>query len=334
MANLQISKELQQAFETACTSGNTRVVRAHIDGEIITLSSNPTLLSAGGSSTEDFDLLSQEKISPQYYLWNSDCNQSDAWVLIAYVLDSCKVRDKMLYASSHKNLVQTLGASLFKGEFYCNSEPEFAYDGVLDALNSSSVGAPLTEAEEARNAEEKASTGQGVSQAGMSTLPFQLTPAATAAMSELKSSTVNFVELLVTDKEAVDLCAATSLTKASEISTSMDAQNGRFYALRYPIGPEGKLFFILSCPDSTPVRARMVLATVKSTVLEACKGAGLEFMKMMEVQDIEDIEQDLVAEIKSSTEDRSLRNDAGKNKRVVFKSQYIGPYWKTCDHYW
>ena len=24
----------------------------------------------------------------------------------------------------------------------------------------------------------------------------------------------------------------------------------------------------------------------------------------------------------------------GKNKRVVLKSQYIRPYWKTCTHYW
>jgi len=161
----------------------------------------------------------------------------------------------------------------------------------------------------ARKTEDAASIGQAVSQAGMSVLPFQLTASATEKLAELNSGAVNFVELQVTETEAVDLCVAKSLGNASEIGKSMDAENGRFYALRYPLGTEGKLFFILSCPDATPVKTRMVLATVKATVLAACKGVGLEFMKMMEVQDVEDIEADLVAEISASNEDRSLKND-------------------------
>ena len=326
-ANLNITSALKEAFEAACRSGNTRCVRAGIIGETIGLSpTNPTL-PAEGTSEEDFATLNAEKTSPQYYLWNVDPNNSSEWVLVAYVLDTCKVRDKMLYASSHKNLVQTLGASLFKGTCYMNDESEFIYSAVTDAMRSATAGAPLTQAEEARKLEEEASKGQGISQSGMSSLPFQLTPAATEAVASLQDSTTegstNFVELCVTDTEAVDLCAAKSVQDGSEITSNMDKSNGRFYALRYPTAwmnsgnsgaEEGKLFFILSCPDATPVKQRMILSVVKSTVLEACTAAGLSFFKMLEVQDVEDIENEMINEIISSREDRSLKNEAAFTK--------------------
>ena len=312
-ANLTVSQELKDAFETACTAGNIRCVRAEIQKETITVCTQPTLTVSGDSET-DFAILAAEKISPRYYLWNSEPSDSSAWILIAFVDENkCKVRDKMLYASSHKDMTNELGSSLFKGQFYCNDPNEFTYQGVAEALRSNTVGAPLTEAEEARQAEEKASLSSQAA-TGMSTLPFQLTLKATEKLVELNNGTVNFVELMVNDSEAVDLRAAKSLGDASEIATSMDTENGRFYALRYPVNEDGKLFFVLSCPEATPVRQRMVLATVKATVLEACKGAGLDFLKMMEVQDVEDIEADLISEIKSSTEDRSLKNDAQFSK--------------------
>ena len=312
-ANLTISEELRDSFEAACVSGNTRALKAEIQGEIITVANDPIILMSG-TPEEDFSALSKNKFSPMYYLWNA--GGEDGWVLVAYVNEmTCKVRDKMLYASCHKDLVQKLGASLFKGQFYCNSPDDFVYEGVRDALRSSSIGAPLSEAEVARDAEEKASIGQGVSQAGMSSLPFQLTSQATEKLMELNSGVgINFVELQVTESEAVDLCAAKTVASGAEIAASLDKENGRFYALRYPVAVDGHLFFVLSCPDSTPVKQRMILATVKSTVLEACKTAGLSFLKMMEVQDVEDIETDLMFEIKASTEDRSLKNDVAFSK--------------------
>lgn len=311
-ANLTVSQELKDTFEAACVSGSIRAVKAEIQGEMITVSNDPTI-QMSGTSEEDFTTLSKQKVSPRYYLWNVG---EEGWVLVAFVNElTCKVRDKMLYASCHKDLVQTLGSSLFKGQFYCNSEEDFVYEGILDALRSSSVGAPMSEAEVARDAEEKASIGQGVSQAGMSSLPFQLTSKATEKLMELnEGGGVNFVELKVTESEAVDLCAAKAVSSGAEIAASLDKENCRFYALRYPIAAGGHLFFVLSCPDSTPVKQRMILATVKATVLDACKGAGLIFLKMMEVQDVEDIEADLLFEIEASTEDRSLKNDVAFSK--------------------
>ena len=140
---LTVSDSLSKAFLNV--SSNIRLIRAEIVGECITLCSNPTMVRTSSPQT-DFATLSQEKVSPRYYLWNASPN---SWVLIAFVNENtCKVRDKMLYASSHRSLVDTLGSSLFIGQFYCNLPEEFTYDGIEAAIHSSVAGAPLTEAEE------------------------------------------------------------------------------------------------------------------------------------------------------------------------------------------
>ena len=209
-----------------------------------------------------------------------------------------------------QHLMGALGTSFFKGEFYCNDPADFVYEGVLDSCRSGLVGAPLTEAEEARAAEQKATIGQDIEQAGMSALPFQLTGQALEKLAELNTGAINFVELKVDAAEQVDLVSAKSLASPDEISGSMDASNGRFYALRF----EEKLFFVLSCPEATPIKDRMILATVTATVLEACTQAGLSFTKMVEVQDPADVTSDLVAEIQALTEDRSVKNDLAFSK--------------------
>ena len=109
---------------------------------------------------------------------------------------------------------------------------------------------------------------------------------------------------------------AKTLEAPGELTASMDAEQGRFYALRYPVeaGASARLFFVLSVPDSTPIKQRMILATVKSTVLERCSALGLAFAKMLEVQDAADIVSDLQAEIAAFSEDRTLKNEVAFSK--------------------
>ena len=315
-ANLSIDQELISLFERASASGNVRCIRASIEGERITICGDPPEMLAEGSSSEDFEMLASEKSSPRYYLWNEDTSSPGNWCLVAYVTEDCRVREKMLYASCHKDLVNALGATSFKGECYMNDPKDFVHQEVLSAMRSSLVNAPLTEAEIASAAEAKASIGQDTIQAGMSTLPFQLTDSAVEKLNDLKSGSANFVCMLVNESEHVDAVEAKSLEASGEIPSTMDDSNGRFYAMRFPIeeGSNAKLFFVLSVPDSTPVKQRMILATVKSTVLERCSALGLNFSKMLEVQDVADIISDLKSEIAALTEDRSLKNDVAFSK--------------------
>lgn len=240
------------------------------------------------------------------------------WCLLAYVTEDCRVRDKMLYASCHKDLVNALGATMFKAECYVNDADDFTHAQVLDAMRSSLVNAPLTEAEELRAAEAKASIGQqDTVQSGLATLPFELTPSCADQLGRLQAGEVNFVSMLVDGDEKIDTAGDAKMLEASgELTASMDAEQGRFYALRYPVeaGASAKLFFVLSVPDSTPIKQRMILATVKSTVLERCSALGLAFAKMLEVQDAADIVSDLQAEIAALSEDRTLKNEVAFSK--------------------
>ena len=223
----------------------------------------------------------------------------------------------MLYASCHKDLVNTLGATLFKGECYVNDAEDFTHASVLDAMRSSLVNAPLTEAEELRAAEAKASIGQDTVQSGLATLPFQLTPSCADQLKTLKAGGVNFVSMLVDSNEKVDVAGdAKALETSGDLVVHMDSEQGRFYALRYPVeeGVAARLFFVLCVPDATPIKQRMILATVKSTVLERCSALGLAFTKMLEVQDAADIVSDLQGEIAMFSEDRSLKNEVAFSK--------------------
>jgi len=50
------------------------------------------------------------------------------WVLLAWVPDAAKVRDKMLYSSSRDDLKRSLGLGYFVTEYYANSKVELACD--------------------------------------------------------------------------------------------------------------------------------------------------------------------------------------------------------------
>ena len=263
-------------------------------------------------------MLAAEKTSPQYYLWNEDPSQLGSWCLIAFVTEDCKVRDKMLYASCHKDLVNSLGSNMFKGECYVNDANDFTHEQILYAMRSSLINAPLTDAEIARAAEAKASIGnQDTVQSGLATLPFQLTPQCADQLSRLGAGEVNLVAMLVDSDEHVDTAGdAKALDSSDQLTESVEPGEGRFNAQRFPVekGDEAKLFFVLTVPDSTPIKQRMILATVKSTVLERCSALGLEFAKMLEVQDPADIVADLKAEIAALTEDRSIKNEVAFSK--------------------
>lgn len=320
-ANLTISDELREKFAWACDpASNVRCIRSVIRGEDIILTDDPVVLRGGDGAEADFALLASEVSEGQamYYLFclgEAEAAAEASWVLVAFVSDAAPVREKMLYASMHKDLVRELGgASKFKGELYCNSVAEMVYTSVLEATRSAqaAVNAPLSAEEQVLAAEAKASIGQHSEKtSGLSALPFQLTDTLAGALANLKSGDINFVEMQVTKQESIDLCSEALLDGTAALLERVNSSQARFYAVRFPLNkPDAAhLFFVLSCPEAVPIKEKMVLATVKATVLAACESAGLKFLKMLETQDPSELPADMASEIETATEDRSLRND-------------------------
>jgi hypothetical protein len=60
-----------------------------------------------------------------------------SWVLIAWVPDNARVRDKMLYSSSRDDLKRALGLGYFRGEFYANAHVlllEYPFSSLMRVL--------------------------------------------------------------------------------------------------------------------------------------------------------------------------------------------------------
>jgi hypothetical protein len=105
------------------------------------------------------------------------------WVLLAWVPDTAKVRDKMLYSSSRDDLKRALGLGYFVTEYYANSkvqlgrhpqvqarhahnisltrvlmrsnqhQGDLSFAAVLESVNKDREDAPLTEAERLKREE-------------------------------------------------------------------------------------------------------------------------------------------------------------------------------------
>ena len=327
---LSVSDELRERFAAAVKSDDVRCLRAIIDNETIRLADDPTL-PASDSVSEDFEVLSAEldEKKPMFFLFN--CGEK-RWVLICFVSDNCHVRQKMLYSASHKDLVETLGRTRFKGEYYCNSIGDFRFEDLMSSLDAKLAPPPLTDAEKVKLAERLEAGQAKSSSSGMAVMPFQLSAPLKEALNSLAAGEINFVDVKVTPAETIELSKKASLTDPDELPGHFNTDEGRFYCIRFPLdsGKGGSLFFIFSCPEHVAIKEKMVLATVKSSVLAGCKESGLVFLKTLEVQTAKNIVEDLKYEIGFANADRSLKNEqkfskprgpGGRGRRRMMKKK-------------
>ena len=231
MANLSVQPNVKEAFAKA----GLRVVRAKIEKEdIVLVSTSP----CSGSLEEDFRALVEERrrraAEPSFYLVALD-GTGEEWFLVAMVDDALPVREKMLYASSHKSLVNQLGSGKFKGELYCNCASDFTYDNFAAALRSDKSDAPLTEAEAILKAEAQQTIGTQAS-AGNVSLAFPIEQAAQDALAQFAAGELSFVSMEVSADESVCLDKAEAVESNDALSAALDAQNARFYWFAFPSG--------------------------------------------------------------------------------------------------
>eukprot|EP00942_MAST-04A_sp_MAST-4A-sp1_P005027 g5027.t1 len=332
---LHKSQELIDAFNNAC-QGNVRYVQAIIENESIVLNATSAV---SGTAEEDFNNTIAKEIAdgkPRYYCFNEDGNGGE-FILIAFVPEDSPVRQKMLYASCHKDVVNQLGKDKFKSEWYCNEAKEMIWAGINEQINHDETAAPLTEAEMFKKAELKSQATAEASTGVMTGLPFQPTSSLLEALNNFKSNDINFIEMNVGKKEELDLVNSEALSNDFDINSKINSEAGAFYIVRYPLDGGKTLidtaasnaFFVFCCPDSVGVKDRMVLATVKSTAIQICQGVGVQFAKTMETTSPEDVISDIMAEVKTMTESRSLQNKVafskpkrpGRGKRRMMKKK-------------
>jgi hypothetical protein len=102
-AFLHLNKEIVDSFVASQNTSitTTRIIKIGITGEALSLLE---IVPASGSASDDFSTLLTNHLSDQeaslvlFHMPDAVTDTSRAWLLLAWVPDACRVRDKMLYA--------------------------------------------------------------------------------------------------------------------------------------------------------------------------------------------------------------------------------------------
>jgi len=338
-ANLFVSEELRNSFVAAQDDRSVRWLRATIDRETIALLEQ----RAGSPSVDaDFDALSDvlQENGASFVLFCEDEDQSaDAarrWILISWVPDLCRPRDKMLFSSSRENLKRTLGIGYFAHEYYVNEFAELTWGAFQQSIAKGA--APLSEAEILAKEESRLEKDTSIRSNAMGEIPFEFLPDAVDGLTAFKTKSVNLLLLaLVGEQISSTGSAQIDIGSPSSISSALpSATEPLFLLLRLPANsahPE-KVVFIYFCPDEANVRSRMIFSTAKATVVSALPSYDITAEKVAEARSTDELDaipqEECAAAAHAAAAPAPVVNTAvkkpampGRGKRTMVKKKFV-----------
>lgn len=303
-ATFDLSDELATLFQRECTGeGKLACVQVAIEDEKFTVANTIPL---GTSAEEDFEaakrLLSEDAAA--YLLFRLlRGEEKQPWALMSFVPDTAPVKQKMLYANAKDTLRKKLPGDSFGQESHWSAMDEVMMGGAA-ALSGVDVQHVMTEAERMVLHEDMSSAAEAaagkVKSAG---LAFPLVAAASAKVDEFSKGSAALVVLEIID-EQIQLKGAGSAAAASDVRSAVPSAEPSYALFRW--GAEGKVIFIFTCPDDAPVRAKMLHASSKSSMLEGLQAFGVTVDKSLEINDPADVTEEwLEAEVRGQAQGAS-----------------------------
>jgi twinfilin-like protein len=177
-----------------------------IDGESLNIAS---ILSREGNTKEDFNKLTSgalKETEAAILLFSlSDQVDETNWLLLSFIPDGCKVRDKMLYSSSRDDLKRSLGLEFFTAEYSANDLSDVSWD-ILDAYLSVDLRGNQFLSETEKMVQEEKVLAHAESSfsksAAMNVLPFSMSKELIEKIKNLKTSgQYNLVEMSIVLEE-------------------------------------------------------------------------------------------------------------------------------------
>ena len=155
-ANLNVDPALVEYFIRVQETKATRILKIKIQGETIMLDRS---IERIGTAQQDFETLLVDSLvsnEAAIYLFCLTDTTSGVlqWLLVAWIPEDCKVRDKMLYSSSKDDLKRSLGIGYFDSEYSANEKGDMDWSQYQKSLNKS-FDADLLSAAEKLNIEER-----------------------------------------------------------------------------------------------------------------------------------------------------------------------------------
>lgn len=299
-ANLRVHEGLSEAFLSSQSEGsNTRLLKVAIISEEMHLSSLVSKIGTAESDFQDVLLACVGDTEAAIFLYClSDSAGVKNWLLLAWIPDACRVRDKMIFSSSKEDLKRSLGQGYFSSEYSANSRGDLTWGGFQESLRKERSPDMLSFSERTVMEERQASHAMmsTTKSSAMSVLPFTPSPELVVALASFqRKEGCNMVEMTV-DGDSISLVSSKTVTvgPGSSLQPYVSEIEARFFALRLDAGVS---LFVYSCPEVVPIRQKMIMASAKATVLATMSDKGLIFDRNIEIRDPADIDEMLRLEL-------------------------------------
>jgi len=199
----------------------------------------------------------------------------DKWLLVFYVPDNSKVRQKMLYASSSSALKQGLGAPKFLVDFALSDSKECTLENYKHSIAEVHEDSVLTwqEKEAKEAAFESHISMSEVKVSAVVGVNIPVSEEAVEAIKGLKAGKHDTVIFILNAESEILGCSPPSNLTIEEITSKHFPEREPRYVLhRFKHDSEGsaaeKDVFIYYCPDKAKPRLRMFYSTAKANVLK------------------------------------------------------------------
>lgn len=252
-ANLSVKEEVISAFLNAQEGRNVRIIKVRIVGEEMVLDQ---VLQKEGNVAEDFNHLLRNSLGETEACFALFCASDEdygslPWILIAWVPDGCRVRDKMLYSSSREDIKLSLGLGYFKSEYGANQIGDITWEAYENSLKKEFSPDLLTETERLV-LEEKVCfldvselsslfhSSQALTQkesgdvkaSALGVIPFELSPEVNEKFEEFKNNNCNWISLTVSN-EVVELIDSKTLSFDGALKNYIRPDVARYRSIVY-----------------------------------------------------------------------------------------------------
>ncbi|OCH95057.1 actin depolymerizing protein [Obba rivulosa] len=280
---ITVSPELATAFSDVVDSQDTRFLKIAIRNESLVPDG---AFPPSGSLEEDLDKLETilEDDIPAYVLVRLDDPPSE-WLAVFYVPDNAKVRDKMLYAATRNTLTKSLGSTHFTDSLFATSKSDLSAEAYAKHRQHLAAPKPMSAREKemaAVKAAEREAGGRGyegsrVRQNLVGTgIDIKWPEDIHQAIEKLAAGEGSELLLLTIDPASESLVLSTHIEcDIDALGTSLLASEPSYAFFAWPQSvtptPHRLILFIYSCPETSPVKYRMLYSSGSSSVLQSAK---------------------------------------------------------------
>ena len=239
----------------------------------------------------DFDALanivSNVEASLILFCLTDETAPSKEWMLISFIPDECRVRDKMLYAGSKEDLKKALGSSYFRSDYSTSSKDELTWAMFTKSSDKTVSNDILSDRERLIDLERTLihAESNDLKSTAMGVLPFNMTTDTDQAFKDFNSGAKNFIELTVRS-EVITLISSNIVKSGDKLQSLVSATEPTFYMIHL----DNKRLFVFSCPENAQVRLKMTMAASRASVLASASKEGITFDTTIGISSPEEID--------------------------------------------